>query len=523
MRLWRYIFFGLVVGYGWYYAPFGVNETDGGFLTGLAWQVLNGKLLYQDIVYVRPPLPVYLRALELQLLPEHLAVLGERWIFYAKLAFYSWLAAILLARDERRWQLATLGFVVSAHCYPPMAWHTVDGILFAVLAVYLAAKNTRFSLFFAGICLLLSMLCKQSFYPLLPLFALWLLVEKAGRLQRMLCFAGGWALGWVGFFSQHDPAVFFRMTQGAASVGQAWQHGIVDYFLITPELALPSLLLLAPVAGWFWKNRFNSIALTTWNGWLVALAVSYAAVTWLRQEHTAPFAQSRALFWVAGIYFLLATRGIFARQNLTPVLLLAITWCAAVSWGYNLPLLFSTPWIWAAMEITRRLEKGQISGIITLSTALGMLLLLLFAFRIGHEFVYRDGRRSEMKTHMGDIFPSLTGIYSDAASGALYRDLQQLAARYGPVFKTLPAFPQANFLTGTRPPLPLDWVVNRETNGDNTLIMREIAEQHPVIFIQKSFQEKIATDPELEITRRVLEQGRVLEETPFFTVITLKK
>ncbi|MBC7777904.1 MAG: hypothetical protein H7246_20895, partial [Phycisphaerae bacterium] len=141
--LWKLLFFSIVAGYCLYYAPFGVNETDGGFLTGLGWQVLNGKVLYLDIIYVRPPLPVWLRALELQILPEHFAVLGERWVFYGKVALYSWLgAAVAVGSSSRQWQLAVLGFVVSAHCYPPMAWHTVDGILFAVLAAFFVSSGS---------------------------------------------------------------------------------------------------------------------------------------------------------------------------------------------------------------------------------------------------------------------------------------------------------------------------------------------------------------------------------------------
>ena len=86
LLFWRVLFFSLLAAYCWYYAPYGINETDGGFLTGLAWQLLNGKTMYADVVYVRPPLPIWLRALELMLLPESWAILGERWIFFGKVA-----------------------------------------------------------------------------------------------------------------------------------------------------------------------------------------------------------------------------------------------------------------------------------------------------------------------------------------------------------------------------------------------------------------------------------------------------
>lgn len=527
--VWKLLFFTLVAGYCLYYAPYGVNETDGGFLTGLAWQLLQGKHLYLDLVYVRPPLPVWLRALELRLLPEHWAILGERWIFYGKVALYSWLSASLLAQGERRWMLAVFGFVVSAHAYPAMSWHTVDGILFSVLSIYFLAKGTKSGWIAAGFCSFAAVLCKQSFYPLLPLLLLYLMSGKEDRLKKSAWFFGSFILTAACFVAYLKTsgtlAGFFQMTSGAASGGQALEHGLMDYFRITPELAIPSILLLIPVIGWFWKGGNPFLARLAWGGWLLSLVLSYAIITWLRQDHTVPFAQSRALFWVALFLFGAGLSKPLVESRLEPALthpliLLGISWCASVSWGYNLPILFATPWVWGAMVMSRQLAFPTLHRRIG---SIGLLLALLIAFRIGYEFIYRDGRRSDMKEQMGSIFPALSGIYSDPETAALYRELRQLADRYGPDFKTLPAFPQANFLTHTTPPLPLDWVVNRETNGKNELIYHQLTKPHLYFFIQKAFREKIETDPELEISRQVLEQGKIIEETPHFYVITLDK
>ncbi|MBP6812056.1 MAG: hypothetical protein KA138_11080 [Saprospiraceae bacterium] len=523
--LWKLLFFAIVAGYCLYYAPFGVNETDGGFLTGLAWQVLNGKTLYYDIVYVRPPLSVWLRALEIQFLPEQFAVLGERWIFYGKVALYSWLGAAVLAKGERRWQLAVFGFVVSAHCYPPMAWHTVDGILFAVMAAFFTHSKQGLNLLIAGTCLFCALLCKQSFYPLLPIIGVFLFLEKEARWKRIGWFFGGFALSFVLFFNylrQNNLLDnFLKMTSGAASTAQAFQHGILDYFRITPALALPSILFLLPVAWWFWKGRNPRIALVAWSLWLFALVASFAAITWLRQDHTAPIAQSRVMFWVAVICILPSVLRLKAVGRISPsFLLLGISWCASVSWGYNFPMLFTTPWVLAGMEVTRVLEDASKPIRFPKPYRFLLLLSLLFTFRIAHEFVYRDGRRSEMDVHMGSIFPQLSGIYSDQETADLYLDLKKLATKYGPNFKTLPAFPQANYLTKTTPPFPLDWVVNRETNGDNTLIFKDLQEKKPVIFIQKYFRDKIESDPELEVTRLLFQRDKVVEETPHFWVVT---
>jgi len=147
--------------------------------------------------------------------------------------------------------------------------------------------------------------------------------------------------------------------------------------------------------------------------------------------------------------------------------------------------------------------------------------VLLGGLRCAYEFVYRDGQRGEMSASMGEIFPQLTGIYSTSEKGQFYLELKNLAAQY-PNFKTLPTFPQANFLTKTRPPLPLDWVVNRETNGDNTLILKDLQENKPALFIEKKYADKIPSDPELSLTRDLLRTGTIVDETLHFWVVQLE-
>ena len=187
-KLWKTLFFSLLAFYCCYYAPYGVNETDGGFLTGLAWQILQGKRLYGDILYVRPPLPVWLRSLELLLLPDHWATIGERCIFYLKVGAYSWMGASILTESSRRWVLATLGFVISVHCYPPMAWHTTDGILFAVSGIWCAIKIRRtWGVVPATAAIFAAVLCKQSFYALPAAFILLLAFDRGRR-------AAGWGI-----------------------------------------------------------------------------------------------------------------------------------------------------------------------------------------------------------------------------------------------------------------------------------------------------------------------------------------
>ena len=542
-RTYPFLFVSLVLAYCLYYAPFGINETDGGFITGLAWQVLSGKTLYHDIIYVRPPLSVWMRAMEMSVLPDNWSILGERYFFYFKVALYTWLASDLLSKGSFRWILAMFGFVVSVHSYPACAWHTIDGILFSVVALWLYAgphKNMQvigWRSGFAGVFLVGALLCKQSFYPLVVAFPLvFLLWDQPLKKQRLFWFAAGFVLSiavFINYLHQNDLlANYLQMTGSSATGGQALQHGLLDYFRIKPALVLFSAIFLGPVTWWFLKRPKTDAAYTTWGLWLSLLLGVFVFDAWNRMEFTAPFSQSRLLFLTAVAYAFRQVT-IAWKQRETPakqpfrlphqtallLLLLAISWSASVSWGYNLPIFLATPWVFTTIEISRTLWEAHNGKVYPKWLSVVQVILLLGIARFSYEFVYRDSLRSSMTTNLGTIFPKLQGIYSSPEKAGLYLDVKYLQERYGPVFEILPAFPQAHFLTGTAPVLPLGWVVKREMNGNNQLVINVLKEKKPVLFIQKSFAAKIQNDPELELTRHVLETGKILEETPHFWIV----
>jgi hypothetical protein len=543
-HIWKPLFFLLIGGYCLYYAPYGINETDGGFITGLAWQVLSGKIMYQEIAYVRPPMPVLLRAGELLILPDQWAILGERWIFYMKVGLYSWLAASILTSGTRRWLLACIGFLVSAHNYPAAAWHTIDGITFSVLGWWLllgsfpAEKPMEMAVpatgrvVLAALAIFCATLCKQSFYPQPLVFAgvLFLYQERKTWMTGLLTLALSYG-AYFGFLSFKGILPdYFRYTAGATTRSLALEHGLLDYFHIKPILVLLSAALLIP-AGWLMTKATNQgdrrspMAFYLWLTWLAALIGSYAWAIHANQGYTIPFAQSRLLVVLSFIFMAWAWYSGFWNyaRTLRVKVLLILSWCTAISWGFNLPILFIVPCLYILLAISDWLLNNSAPEFFRKYAALGAIcsvISLAAVFRYAYEFVYRDGRRSEMTVSMGAIFPPLSGIYSDQETASLYLDLKQLTARYGPNFKTLPSFSQASFLCRSYPPLPLDWVVKRENNGLDDVLLQQLKARRPVLFIEKHYGQQLETDPEMPFTRMCMARGRVLEETPHFLVIS---
>jgi hypothetical protein len=520
--LWFGFFVVLVLFYGLLYAPYGINETDGGFLTGLAWQLASGKTLYSEVLYVRPPVPVWLHRMELALLPENWAILGERWIFYLKIALYSSLGAGIWFSGTRRWQLAALAFVLSVHAYPAASWHTVDGILMAVFALYFFAKKQTGWILTGGLFLAWSILSKQSFYPLiiLPLLLLPMLKQKgllASYFGLMLGFASCLIpIYWMGTLDD-----FWLLSRASAGAGAAVQHGLVDYLHIHPVvLAGFAVLGFLPLRSRFFdRDKHPKLSFLSWLAFLGLLVLSFIWQLHSRQDFTLPFAQTRMLFLFSAGYLVWAVwkKHWSMERACLFAALLAIDWCSAISWGYNLPILFFLPLLIPVWELStvlwNRTEWQMNSGIFPMLTVLAFVSL----FRYAYSFVYRDGLRSEMHAELGAVYPKLSGIISNKNTFDLYRDLRDLQVLY-PNSIVLPHFPLADYLADKKPILALDWVVKREMGGREALVYKQLLENKPVILIETSWLTDIETEPEYELVREVIAQYNKMEQTAYFTV-----
>ncbi len=563
----RTVFWTIVLFYIILYAPFGMNESDGGFMSGYAWQWICGKKMYTEIFYVRSPLPVWIRAFEIWLLPNDWQVLGERIIFFLKIAGYSWLAADFLGRipassliprpssltprpSSLIWPTAIFSFIVSVHCYPPASLHTFDGILFSVFGLWLFSKNWMFA---AGVVVFLAAICKQSFYPI-PLVLCGLLIfEKNWRGLGWAILGFGISLS-IFIFGMENVGIFsefLRRTSTASSSRMLFEQGFLNLFRVNPVVAAGSLVFI------FWgfdifKNlklkprlrnfkSFVNVKTAALVGLICWLSATYIFQIWNRQEFTPPVAQSRILFWLALGW---AAHQFFAdsfyRKNIpqTPAKplhpssliphpslrflgLLAITWCCTVSWGYSFPIQFAVPGVWVLVVLWKK-SGGDSKSPPDSRLGFAVLILLLATFRYGYEFVYRDGKRSEMTYHIGDIFPKAQGIFSDKTKFEKYSELKSLWEKYPSEKVVLPWFCQAHFLMETRPVLPLDWIANREMNSDTALIFNILNEKRPTIFLEKMWLPLILSDPEHTVSKHVFEKWTLVEDKKFYSVYQIK-
>ena len=568
------------------YAPYGMDTTDFGFFYGHAWRILQGEVPYRDFFYVKPPLSLYWHAFWLWLTPERFSVLAGKAGFYAEMLAASWLGALYLARavDLRRLGvplplLATLGFVWSVHSFPPMPWHTLEGVLFGAGALYAVAAGHPL---LAGVLAAASALTKQS-YALVPLGVAMaaLVAGRAGMCSRGGGVAGGtvatlpesaaasacrsglrglhWrdgALAMLGAAASF--AVFagllraagawdaFRtMTTGLGGqtgLGEALQAGVMLY--LTQDLPLPALALLL-WGAWAVLDGRPRGGVQPLVLYVLLLAGDYLYTVASTREWIGYGADWPLLLVAVGavcVVFSGDLVGAFAvgggpgtasaSSRFSPavspvgraaVLLgagLLLAWSTGISWGYKTPAFFAAPLWLAAMLVHARL------GGLAATLAWVALVCGLVMFRAGYQYPYvfpqRPLSRAELAHDAGAVFPRLTGVKVDGVLLGTLRDLRDLRARHGANYKTLPGFPLAYLLTGDRPVLPAEWLQDGEINGRVDEVYGLLVARDVVVFMERDQMDTVSPDgyerTRYSVPARVRREWRAVDETEHFVV-----
>jgi hypothetical protein len=506
------------------YGRFGINETDGGFITALSYRITRGAVPYRDFVWIRPPFTLYFHALILSLLPSNVAFISERLIFYLMIAAYCFLSALTVERyfpleqfRIGRYQLSAIFFVFSAHNFPPMPWYTVDGIAFSALGIFLiAARNSVFSSVMGIVALELAALTKQSFYPM-PLVGI-AMVLFLRRKHLAPCFAAA-VLVLGSFFlllaSKGCVTLFLIQTRSQTNLRALLFVGVRDY--LTASIGMVFVACLIAML----HVRLSGRAMTA--GPLLSKAALYfvfafvvtTCVQNLRQGSFYYQDGYPQVLFLVGLLLLVALYKFDSRQpSIVFAALLAVSWCASVSYGYTTPALFSVPLVFGLVWLANQ------PGSIPPSPLYAALLFggALISF-VGYQYPYRDAPRAELTEDAGQIFPKLSFIRTSPKKLAMYRELRDLHTKYGDNFQTLPDFTYSHFLTGTDSPIPSDWPSNVDINFQSGAAFELLDRLDTRVFVQKDSL-PLSTDPmfDSDLTDRIMHKWKKIDETEFFLV-----
>lgn len=482
--------------YSWAFAPYGYSDTDQGFVVGLAWRILEGQVPYLDFTYVRPPLSAYMHAGILAVLPQAWEGLGVRVVFYFMMAAIAFWTTRSLQKhfDYQHLGLspavfALLAFVFGVHNFPPMPWHTVDGLFWATLGLFLISNRSHWTWQGLGILsMIAAAACKQAFYPmpLVGIGLIWLLAERKldWRVFSIPILVVGSLACWLTLSLPDFIPSMLSQISGAGSLQDLFDAGIRPY-------AKPFLLIVLPlVIVWQATSLYQWRWLPAGAFWVVFIGLLSLSVfnSWQNGEHLGPSYGFAQTFWLLGLG--IAIKGFWLNNRAHGVLLsmLALAWCTGISWGYATPMLYFGPILFAFLLGLREEFNFQVPRYV-----FGALtIFVIWCFAMLYQFPYREAPREETVYHLGEVFPSQQKIYTGLAVFQQSQELRQMQAKYGDRFTVLPALPAAHYLLEISPPFGIDWAHNAELRyaANQDSIQSALSTEVDYVLLQRNKQAK---------------------------------
>lgn len=459
-RAWPSLAFLLIVPLAahWRYSGLGFNPTDDGFILAYSRRLLEGQIPHRDFIAIRPVGSALLHLPFLLFCGEHLLLISRLFVWLQ-------LAAIALAWTHITGKLlgaktdapatiaiALITFALSAHTFPIMAWHTVDGLFLASsgLLLCLQAKSRWRVIGFA--LLGMSALCKQNFAVLAPaaIFLLgdrkhlsaWAAAAMPGLLYAaMLVLTGGIADAVLQLSTQTD-------LQRAGFEVFLWQPATAWGMLF----GFVAVRLLHPAGA-------EGLAWTSYAAASLAIFSTLIAASYAMTQGQYLWAPAFGLFGMAAGASVAHASG---REAAGPVVAGALTtlmiWCAALSVGYNTPAIASGL---AAALLLNSLRAAPTTGAWARSP-LPLLLLagvVLFNFDAARQkFVYLDRPAAELVVPLGPLLAGGAGIRTGPNTAAFLADLHTAVSQVPDGKYAIVPNLAAWWLQARQPnPLPIDW------------------------------------------------------------------
>lgn len=493
--IYRSLFFLIIAIYCLFTARYGFETWDTGYIPSFSWRIANGQDVYNDFVYKAPPSTLYFQAIFMKVLPE----IGQ--FYFIKITNYLLFALqVFLAVKSftnfypqqikfNKWALMIVGLVISLLNFTAYPWPTTDGLLFAVIALYILSLNTKsngWQLIAIAFFCLMSSLTKQSFY-LIPIGFLFTIIGMQGIKKGLLFFCYLVLffllfLSWVAYTSSlHE---FLEQTTGQTHFKDLLFSGFLDYIITYPKIVvfIPLLIVSAFLLFYFPKRKTLGI-LEYLKNLAVVLLVFALSLCFFREFL---FASRIAMLSAS---FAVVSKVIKDRKSFSyyiPILLsLLIAWSCSISMGYNYPIFFSTGII-LSITVLFTEELNKIYNQKAFILAGSIILVLAYSLNLRP---YREKPFSELEYPLDDVSPKLKYLITHKDNKDELLDLKSLIKKYGNNYIVAPSFPMAHYTFNTQSILPADWLTNNEVNRDPERILKIAAKKENFVFLEKSFLE----------------------------------
>lgn len=496
----------------------GFNPTDEGIVLAGARRILAGQVPHRDFIFIRPALSMYLH------LPE-VALGGSYVIWLSRLSFWlqeaamAWLWTGIIAsliktplRMTLRMPLALIVFFLSAHTFPDMAWHTIDGLFLtaAGLALIVSGSHKRTRLI-GYVILGAAGLCKQIFVPLFPLALLLL-----GDWKHWRAILAG-ALPGIAYllYLLLNGALGDAIPQLVATHG-FWEIAVKNYLerpLLYEGIVLggASVLLLR----WITSRSSPPVAVR-----IVICVLALLGILYFPMQMALHMTDGRMPFAIFGACIGAVIMTGDWKLMRAGMFVCATAWLGSISSGYQTPALGIGP-VTAVLLVTGLVPMAALAvpgKLRPLQRFSQHILLLGLAAFIGTGFVlyrthvlYRD-IPAKLTKDLGEVLRGGSMIKTNPETYALLADLENVTKGIpaGKKFTILPDFAAYWIRSPEENPLPTDWPNSFEIS--TPALMDRL---HQPLFVNDTVQYAIIAryDAGALPNRRVIPQ-RVLSTDP---------
>jgi hypothetical protein len=516
------------------FSGIGFNPTDDGFTLAYSRRILEGQVPHRDFIIVRPVLSPMIHLPLLLFGGDYLFWLSRLFVWF-QLACIAWIwTSVVSTRVKPSFDtlekllVALIAFAASAHTFPIMAWHTIDGLFLLSIGLAMCVRSSSTCKFFGYMLMGAAYLTKQSFLLVAPLCLIILGDQQNLKFWLAATTPGMVYLVYLALMGALPDAIL-QLSSHTSIISAGLKSYLNREALLGIAVGYSALRM---VVGEPPTRLARGKILQQWVGMLALSALPLLGISTSFARNLLVLRSSFGLFGIvvgASVYFLIEdTADPIARLR---VLLLALVaaWSASLSIGYNYPILASGQLLTALIAHVYPTAL-QLAGRATLKLSLAVAtVMLLVSFTFARfNYVYRDQPLHRQTGILDQVLPGAKRIRTNPNTLVFLTDLAyatSIATQSGKTFAIIPDCAGYWVQSTQINPLSIDWPQGIELRKrqllDRVLVDLELVRQSGVIIVQKVEAYKLAwgfvdIEDHNAVVNHVRQHFEKTDETRFF-------
>jgi hypothetical protein len=520
------------------FSRLGFNPTDDGFTLAYSRRILEGQIPHRDFIIIRPVLSPLLHV-PFVLWGGDYTYLLSRFFVWFQFTCMAWAGVYVIQKGLRlsfgifeKICIALISLAVSAHTFPTMAWHTIDGLFFTLIGTALCFTGKQPGKLIGYFLVGMAYLCKQSFIFMAPFLIIilgdwrkikyWLAILMPGIFYiAFLLVSGAFQDAIVQLTSQSD-----LLTYGFNTYNQPKLLLIVILGYFSARLVIGGTQINIPVRDNF-KRWIGLLILST----ILLIVIS---ITFVSGRYVLALSYWIFSLVVGVVVCFLIEKGDKPGGfvNLAFIFLM-MAWSASISIGWPYPDLASGQLVALLLAfvvplIQRNLGRLNLGYLYTPALVFFSSIVLV-SFGIARlQHIYRELPSNKLTERLDSVLPGGKEIRTDQNTYEFLVDLQdaiKLSKNFGQTYAIIPDCAGCWVKSQEVNPLPIDWVQGVELNKP-ALISRiiqdlELLRKDNIVIVQKVQAKKLRDgfvpfDQDFVVVQYVRDHFTKVDETPLF-------